>query len=109
MDSIGKVAGTGASRQYWPQVVERLQQHHNIELHVEFVFGGGLHELCQKAVGNDNTYDFHLLLSFANDLVDQAGRNVPDSEWQATKPQMISALRQLSNRWSGRVHQVVLY
>ena len=107
MDSIGKTIGSGASRQYWKEVAEVLRQHHNMELHVSFHQGAGLQALCQEAVGIGDMYDFQLLLSFGNDLISQAGQNVPIMMWQAIKPQMISALRQLSNHWSGRVHEVV--
>ena len=107
MDSIGKTAGAGASRQYWKDAKNVLRQNHNMDLDVKFLPGAGLHELCEQAIGVDDTYDYQLLLSFANDLVTQAGQNVQWSKWQVIKPRMLAALGQLSDHWRGRAHEIV--
>ena len=108
MDSIGKTAGSGSSRQYYREVVDELERLHQIRLVVRFLPSHGLEKLCQQAI-SDLADEFHflLLLSFGNDLVTQAGHNVPDQQWLRRKPEVLGALARLRARLQGCPHEVV--
>ena len=61
MDSVGKTAGKGSSRQYWSETVSVLKGV-NIELHVRFQQGAGLQTLVRVAMEEPHLSSFDLLL-----------------------------------------------
>ena len=103
MDSIGKTAGTGRSRQYFGEVRKILEQHHQIELDVLFHQGAGLTDLIFAALSKiesnqANEYDVILLLSFGNDLVSQAGYNVKEAQWPTHRDKLYASMQQFASR-----------
>ena len=86
LDSIGKTAGSGASRQYWRNVETNLKTQ-GIDITVRLEQGAGFERLVQlalEAVENESFY-FTQIVSFGNDLFLQSGDHVTDAAFELAK------------------------
>ena len=108
MDSVGKTAGKGSSRWYVKDVAEKLKP--VVELKVEREIGAGMEKLAQLTAAHAawiKHADITWVLSLGNDLIDQAGRNIPEHAWPRTFGIISGSLRSMAEQFRHQRHFIV--
>ena len=96
MDSVGKTAGSGQSRQYWKQAEEGLNNE-GIAITVKFRQEATFSELVDCALQTWNqSFHFTQIVSFGNDFFLQSGKDIKDEVFEDTASQMAHAFQRFS-------------
>ena len=108
MDSVGKTAGSGASRWYISDVTEILKN--DAQLKVEQEIGAGFQRLAEITAGSEawvRQADIVWVISLANDLIQACGRNEQECDWRLTFPVISASFSSMALQFGHQPHAIV--
>ena len=108
MDSVGRTAGSGASRWYINDVADILTNDAQLEVIKEQ--GAGFQRLAQLIDANTSQVqraDITFVLSLGNDLVQQCGRNLKPWKWPGQFQVISASLRSMAVQFRHQRHAIV--